>query len=317
MSRAGHAGVRQENTAVRRASTRRSILQFGGIAALCIRPAIASALAKEWVRESAYNYIIVSQDGSVVSFRRMENGASISAIDMNRPGYQVIPYTKVLFAASFIKPNPARALSIGLGAGSFNRLFNLSYPGADLTTVEIDPMIRDLAVEFTDFQESAHNKVVIEDGRRFLHRSRDRWDWIVIDAFVKNSQYPPHMATREFFALVADHLSEGGILVINILRGNKLFDCLVATIATVFHSCLSFDVPGRSNAIVVATAAASPPLQQRLTATSTLLLALMKDNGVDLVQIQAAGVVVNPTNCPTPLTDDFAPTEFLGAQWQR
>jgi spermidine synthase len=303
---------------VQTASTRRSILQFGGIAAaLCIRPEIAPARPKELVRESAYNYIIVSQDGPVVSFRRMENGASVSAIDMNRPGYQVIPYTKVLFAASFIKPNPAQALSIGLGAGSFNRLFNLCYPDADLTTVEIDPMIRDLAVEFTKFQESAQNKVIIEDGRRFLHRSQDRWDWIVIDAFVKNSQYPPHMATHEFFALVAEHLSDGGILVINILRGNKLFDCLVTTITTVFHSCLSFDVPGRANAIVVASTSSSPPLQQRLKATSMPLLPLMKDNGVDLLQIQAAGAVASSIGCSVPLTDDFAPTEFLGDQWQR
>ena len=181
------------------ARTRRSVLQLGaGVAASCLGARIARARPGEIVRESAYNYIIVSQDGPVVSFRRMENGAAISAIDMSRPSYQVIDYAKFLFAGALVDPNPSNVLSIGLGAGSFNRLFNLLYPEANLTSVEIDPMIRDLAGEFTNFRESPRNRVIIEDGRRFLRRSADKWDWIVVDAFVKNSQYPPHMATREF-----------------------------------------------------------------------------------------------------------------------
>jgi len=226
------------------ARTRRSFLQLAAVASGCAFAVdAAAAQPKELVRESIYNYIIVSRSGSVVSFRRMENGASISAIDMSRPSYQVIDYAKFLFAGALVDPNPSNVLSIGLGAGSFNRLFNLLYPDAELTTVEIDPMIRDLAVEFTDFQESPKNKVVIEDGRRFLRRSAEYWNWIVVDAFVKNSQYPPHMATREFFSLIAGHLSPGGILLINVLQGSKLFDCMIATISSVFPRVASLDVP--------------------------------------------------------------------------
>jgi spermidine synthase len=299
-------------------STRRSILRFAGSGAASLLFAdYATPQSKELVRESAYNYIIVSREGSVVFFRRMENGAKVSAIDLDKPSYQIIPYAKYLFAASLANPNPANVLSIGLGAGSFNRLFNFSYPNANLTTVEIDPMIVGLAVELTNFKEAPNNKVVIEDGRRFLHRSKDRWDWLVIDAFVRNSQYPPHMATREFFELAASHLTDGGVLAINILRGNKLFDCLVATIKTALPDCLLFDAPGSSNTVVLAAANASPSLEQRIKAASPQLLPLMRDNGVDLLQMQSAGVLPSAINCPTPLTDDFSPTEFLGAQWQR
>ena len=300
------------------ARTRRSVLQLGaGVAASCLGARIARARPGEIVRESAYNYIIVSQDGPVVSFRRMENGAAISAIDMSRPSYQVIPYTKFLFAPSLVNPNPAAVLSIGLGAGSFNRLFNLIYPEATLTSVEIDPMIRDLAVEFTQFQEAERNKVVIEDGRRFLRRSRDRWDWIVIDAFVRNSQYPPHMATREFFALVADHLNDNGLLAINVISGNKLFDCLVGAIAAAFPSVALFAVPGTANVIAVASMNAHPSLEEKFKTASAPPSSLMKDNGVDLVKIGAIAAPPGALSCANPLTDDFAPTEFLGAQWQK
>ena len=282
-----------------------------------MRTGVEAALSKELVRESIYNYIIVSQTGSVVSFRRMENGAAVSAVDMSRPSFQVIDYTKFLFAAVFIDPGPSDVLNIGLGAGSFNRLFNLLYPDATLTTVEIDPMIRDLAAEFTNFQETPRNRVVIEDGRRFLRRSADQWNWIVVDAFVRNSQYPPHMATREFFELIASHLTPGGVLVINVLRGSKLFDCMIATITSVFPNVVLFDVPGRGNAIVVASTNASPSLEEKIRTASTLPFPLLRDNGVDFLQIRAAAATPDSVGCSNLLTDDFSPTEFLGNQLQK
>ena len=301
-----------------KASTRRSILQFAGSAAASFLFADkASPQSSELVRESAYNYIIVAQDGSKVFFRRMENGAKVSAIDLNKPGYQIIPYAKYLFTPALINLTPASALSIGLGAGSFNRLFNLCYPDAKLATVEIDRMILDLAVEFTHFTENSNNTVIIDDGRRFLHRSHGQWDWIIIDAFVKNSQYPQYMATHEFFELVSDHLTDNGVLAINIILGNKLFSCLIATIKIVFPNCLLFDVPESENAVVIASRNASPPLERQIKTASAPQISLMKDNGVDLLQMRDAGVVPNAVGCSTPLTDDFSPTEFLGAEWRR
>jgi spermidine synthase len=307
-----------ERTAVKEARTRRSILRLAGLGAASLLSARVAAGPSELVRESAYNYIIVSHDGSVVSFRRLENGAAVSAIDMSRPGYQVVPYTKFLFAAALANPNPVAVLSIGLGAGAFNRLFNLAYPQAILTSVEIDPMIRDLAVEFTAFKETERNKVVIEDGRRFLRRAHDHWDWIVIDAFVRNSQYPPHLATHEFFALVSDHLTDDGVLAINIIGGNKLYDCLIGAIASAFPSVVLFVVPGSSNVVALASRGAHANLEGKLKdAPTTPSAPLMIDNGVDLSHIGPIGAPPGALACARPLTDDFAPTEFLGAQWQK
>ncbi len=299
------------------ALTRRSALRLAGASAILAGSRSVSARQNELVRESIYNYIIISRDNSLVSFRRMENGAAVSTVDVDLPSYQIIPYTKYLFAGARLDPNPNSALSIGLGAGSFNRLFNLAYPNANLTTVEIDPMIRDLAVEFTGFAETAHNKVIIEDGRRFLHRSADHWDWIVIDAFVRNSQYPPHMATLEFFRLVANHLVGDGLLVINIIKGNRLFDCLVTTIAAAFQSSLIFEVPGKGNAVMVASKTDRLSPARAIQAGASSIAPLLLANGVDLNEIGAGGSTPVPGTCPGALTDDYSPTEFLGGEQQK
>ena len=150
-----------------------------------------------------------------------------------------------------------------------------------------------------------------------MRRSQERWDWIVIDAFVKNSQYPPHLATREFFSLVADHLADNGLLVINVMSGSKLYDCLVGTIASAFPSSLLFDVPGKGNVIVLAARNASPSLRDRIAANAAPAPTLLQANGVDLAQIRAAGAAPGPLGCAQLLTDDFSPTEFLGAQWRK
>ncbi|MGA2043770.1 MAG: fused MFS/spermidine synthase [Roseiarcus sp.] len=298
--------------------TRRSMLGLGAaaVAAAALGARRARASADETVRESVYNYVIVAREGPVVSFRRLENGAAISAIDLSRPSYQVVPYTKYLFAPALVAPDPKQVLSIGLGAGAFNRLFALAWPEATLTSVEIDPMIRDLAVEFTQFEEGARNRVVIEDGRRFLRRSGARWDWIVIDAFVRNSQYPPHLATAEFFALVADHLTEGGLLVINVISGNRLFDCLVATIAAGFAGCVVFAAPGTANVVVLASAGARG-LLEAVRAGAPPAWPLLEAGNVDLSRLRLAAAAPGPLACARTLTDDFSPTEFLGAQWAK
>jgi spermidine synthase len=174
----------------------------------------AAADAKE-VFESPYNYIIVSTVDRVVTFRRMENGVSVSAIDLDNP-------------------RPAKALNIGLGAGAFNRLFGITFPEARMTTVEIDPMIVDVARRLTGFADGPNNQVVIADGRRYLRQSADTWDWIIVDAYVRNSQVPPHLTTLEFFDLAKSRLADNGVLAMNLHRGTKVFASVIATLSKAF-----------------------------------------------------------------------------------
>ena len=53
---------------------------------------MAQANAEETVRESVYNYLIISRDGSIVKFRRLENGATVVMSDRNpERGQKVVP----------------------------------------------------------------------------------------------------------------------------------------------------------------------------------------------------------------------------------
>jgi len=267
--------------------------------------------------ESAYNYIIVDKQGSIISFRRLENGTNVSAIDLNQPTFQVIPYTRFLFAAALFKQHPHKVLSIGLGAGAFNRLFNVAYPAAELTTVEIDPMIESVAETLTGFHPSPLNKVSIEDGRRFLMHSQERWDWIVVDAYVRNSQTPPHLTTVEFFELARRHLTEDGVLVVNIVAPQALFYSQLATLRHVFQNNVILEPQNHSNKVFLGSAHSKPDITSTITRPDTSLQPILVKNGVRIEEIRRSVLQVSLPPETIILTDDYAPTEFLGEDWKR
>src|SRR5262245_61791883 len=115
----------------------------------------------------------------------------------------------------FLERPPADALVICFGMGTTFRSL-LSWD-IRVTAVELVPSVPEF---FPYFHADAHElmrlpnaRVVIDDGRRFLERSRDTFDVITIDP-----PNPPEAAgssllySREFYALARTRLRPGGIL---------------------------------------------------------------------------------------------------------
>lgn len=211
--------------------------------------------AENFVREfnSVYGHIIIQRRGSIVEMFATYKGwmARESGIDLEDPSRIIVPYVKYLFAASVVSPDPQNALVIGLGGGGFNRLFNEIYPNATLTSVEIDPKVLELAKEYMGFTESDKNKVVIRDGRSFVRRSDETYDWIILDAF-HGSVVPPHLKTKDFYEEIARRLSPTGILISNIHDDSELFFYDVATYRAAFTDVLMLKVQNTGNVIVLA-----------------------------------------------------------------
>jgi spermidine synthase len=286
------------------------------LAAACaglISPRAAEAQQLEF--NSAYNFVFIERSGSLVTFKYAVNGSRMSSLDLANPPYQVVPYTAYYYAADLVRRNPRQVLMAGLGAGGFNRLFNLVYPAARLVTVEIDPMIRDLAQQHAGFTTGPNNEVAIEDARIFLRRSRETYDWIILDAFDREAQIPVHLTTQEFFATAALRLAEDGVMLTNLHQGTRFFASEVLTIRAVFPEVVLLPVRTRGNVILMAAKTPAPIASrlQRLTAEEQ---ARYRSYGVDMAAI-AADMVPEADYLPVlqehgmVLTDDFAPVESL------
>jgi hypothetical protein len=78
--------------------------------------------------------------------------------------------------------------------------------------VEIDPNVVEIARVHFGLKESAHQRLHVDDARRFLRSSPLRYDIISADLYL-GMHRPYHLYTREFFSLVRQHLKPHGVFV--------------------------------------------------------------------------------------------------------
>jgi hypothetical protein len=129
---------------------------------------------------------------------------------------------------------------VGLGIGAVSQW---GLPGDSFRFYEINPEVAAVAYEyFTLLQDSkAEVEVVMGDGRISLERELRgqgsmKFDILAVDAFTGDA-IPVHLLTREALALYLDHLSEGGILALQIT--NRHLDFM----PVVFGLAMALDMP--------------------------------------------------------------------------
>jgi predicted membrane-bound spermidine synthase len=110
-----------------------------------------------------------------------------------------------------------RALIIGYGTGSTTEAV-LRIPELEKATlVELNAtLLRNLRkIELFDRMLSDKRlDVVIDDGRRVLARNNERYDLIMIDPLRTTTAYSNNLYSREFFALAASRLTDGGVFMV-------------------------------------------------------------------------------------------------------
>ena len=267
--------------------------------------------------DTIYNSLTVEKRGAIVELRARARGGEAleSAVDLTDPLQLVVPYTRSLYSALFIRPKPQRVLMIGLGGAGFHRLFAAAYPTALLQTVELDPKVLELCAARMAFKPTEHTPVAIMDGRMFVKRNRETWDWLILDAF-RGGFVPPHLKTEEFYRECAARLSERGAFVTNLHATSQLYYSDLKTLQAVFAQVVIFETKGRGNVIAVGVKYREPVITDpaKWPAAETLMEPPFRDR-LDLADVRAelAPIPTERVRDAKLLTDDFSPVEFLDA----
>lgn len=200
-----------------------------------------------------------------------------------------------------------KALCVGLGVGIVPN--ELARAGVDVEVVEINPAVVPVAAGLFDC-ETNRMQVVIGDGRYYLNRATNRYDTVIIDAFLGDSS-PSHLMTREAFASVHRVLKPHGVLVMNMFgdfqAGKDFFTAsLDKTLRQVFPS-VRIHASGNGNVFFVA----SPKAE----------LTLLRQPDFDRIHASCRGeaeaafdgiVHADPAH-GIVLTDNYNPVEFYDA----
>ncbi|KAK0407050.1 hypothetical protein QR680_018968 [Steinernema hermaphroditum] len=153
-------------------------------------------------------------------------------------------------------------LNIGLGGGSLDMFFHIIAPGVNITVVELDPTMVELAQRWFGIVENAHRRTVVGDGIKVIEktaRENHTYDVIVVDACDLSHNLPcPAAGFRDENVIVniKKLLTPMGCVVVNLLAlesetMEKETDSVVELLKSHFPVCVKAWLPDELNIPVV------------------------------------------------------------------
>ena len=258
--------------------------------------------------ESIYNYLQVYEDDEkVVLSTNVLFGVQSIYLKEEGPTGMYYDYAMAApYMAGIKEKEKLSVLVLGMGSGTYSTQLSRYFDNVEVMGVEIDEKITDLARKHFCLPDEV--EVSTYDGRAYLAASKDKYDVIMVDAY-QDITIPFQMSSVEFFTLVKEHLTDDGVMVVNMnMRGSgegSINDYLSDTIASVFDCVYTADVEGATNRELFA---ADFELTEAFYKNvgkedNNELNKVMKGVEKDLTLYEAGDYI---------MTDDKAPVELLG-----
>ncbi len=169
-----------------------------------------------------------SNDPEVVSgggftYLHFNDGNFQSLMNTSQPDWLELGYTRTMMGFLLFHPEPAHIAMIGLGGGSLSKFCYRHLPQARITTVEINPDVIALRQHFHIPEDDARFEIVCGDGAAYVAAHQAAFDVVLVDGFDATGQ-PPQLCSQSFYDAAYASLSEHGVLVVNVLGADPLFE---------------------------------------------------------------------------------------------
>jgi spermidine synthase len=236
---------------------------------------------------------------------------------------------------------PRRSLIIGGGGGVVPEIFKETYPKMSIDVVEIDPVVAEVAQRWFGMTPDERLRVFVQDGRLYLHNTKEKYDTILLDAYTAGGRIPFHLTTREFLEAVKARVAPDGVVLMNVISAvqgpaSELFRAEYKVFSIVFGrdrvyvfpkvttDLADWDRNEPTNIMIVATTRQEARLSKAelLRRAERLAEAGRLHRGAALVKhIRAVRsrkwLEAVPLDDVPLLTDDFAPVDLMAVELDR
>lgn len=260
-----------------------------------------------WEKETEYQYARVVQTPDGVRTLELNEGHAVHSVYREGEWLTGDYWDEMLALALAGGHDPPRTVAIlGNAAGTTARAIGHYFPQTTVDAVEIDPALTEVGHELFDLG-APRLRTHTADARPWLRASTRTFDVIMVDAY-RQPYIPFYLSTREFFALVREHLAPGGLVVINVghpQQSDQLEKVLSATMREEFGSANVWRDPAEPTNSMLVGSTASDPAGRLADAATTL-----PDDLADVAR--ATSRRLRPAlQGGRVYTDDRAPVEWL------
>lgn len=176
---------------------------------------VAGDIDFKYIEQNRHGIITVAEDerGDIIYGNGMYDGRFNIGPELNSNGID----RAYLIAA--LHPDPKNVLQIGLGSGSWTKVFAEYENIKNLTVLEINPGYLDVISNYPDHIDILNNdrvKIIIDDGRRWLKNNQGKkFDMIIMNTTWNWRSFSTNLLSVEFLNLTKKHLNDGGVVYYN------------------------------------------------------------------------------------------------------
>lgn len=171
----------------------------------------------EKVNNGTVTYLEEGRDGIIVTYQNHEKVFNyINGLPHGSRGFWFGHQHEAIEAASFA-PKVENVLLIGYGTGDTTKTILTMENVRKITVVELNNTLMKNLKKIPAIKEELSDPrltLIIEDGRRFLLRTNERYDLILIDPIRTTTSYSNNIYSRQFFEIVKRHLTPGGNVMV-------------------------------------------------------------------------------------------------------
>lgn len=154
-------------------------------------------------------------------------------------------YHKIYLLDNLFKPEIKNALTLGAGAYVAPVNFLSRYPEAEMTVVEIDPAVTQVAKDYFQLAGQERINIIHQDARIFLNNNKEKFDVIYGDAFASFYSIPFQLTTVQAIEKIYNSLEDDGVLILNVISSlegeqSKFFQAEYLTLKKIFPQIYIF-----------------------------------------------------------------------------
>jgi spermidine synthase len=206
------------------------------------------------------------------------------AMRMSRPYALELEYTREMLFPLLLRADdawPARALLIGLGAGSLAKFLYRYRPRCAITVVEVREDVVNAAAQFFRLPDDAARLAIeIADGAAFVALPGRRYDFILVDGYDAKGRVGA-LDTPAFYRHCRARMRGNAVIATNLLTRHRGVDASLARMREAFDG-RALALPACASGNIVALAVTGEPVELTPALLEQRAQALRNATGLNL-----------------------------------